>query len=1049
MLHFENTSEHMSPPSTRWPRRIRLALALLTFSSLAAAQTLTIAPSNNPSVTLGGTLQFTATANGFTIAGLKWLVASSQGGSVSTGTITTGLTGGLYTAPSAMPGQNPQTIGAVASDSNGNKYSAGVYVSLAQPPPVITSVNPATLAVGTINVTVSGIGLQSGASVFLSFGNNSGIGMSTTGSSAGSVSATSYLGSAASASFCVRNPGTACSNSISVPVGGAAPATYALTVVNGAGSGTYAAGAVVNISANSPPLGQQFQSWTGASVANSSSASTTITMPAANATVTAGYTAVPTHTLTVVNGIGSGTYAAGTVVNITANGAPASQQFQGWTGATVGNSTAASTTLTMPAANTTVTANYGAVTSGPNISAVSPNPLPAGTTAVTITGTGFASNSLIWASGVQYPTLQPSPNTLTTSVYIAPGTPSLTFTVHSAGPLSNAVVVPVSGAPAPATYRLTVVNGTINGAGSGSYAAGTVVSIAANAAPAGESFTGWTGPAVANASAPATTITMPAANTTVTANFAAIVTYSLAVVNGTNSGYYAAGTVVTIAANAAPPGLVFSSWSGGPVASAASPSTTFTMPAANTTITADYSAPLLGPYTVTYSGVGSTAGFGPSDPNQYFTGQAVLVPGNSGYLFNPGHSFIGWNIAPDGSGAGYAPGATLTMGNSNVTLYPQWNTQDWPVSVWGGARAAIVLKADSSVWTWGMNSNGQLGNGATTDSSLPVQVLGPYGAGYLTGTIAVMGGEEHNLALKSDGSVWAWGMNGVNQLGNGNASDSATPVQVSGLSSIVSVASRAYHSLAVKSDGTVWAWGTDRSGALGNGVADLNPDYPVPVQVQGLSNPLMVTTGYYFSVALMPDHTLVAWGNNVNGELGNGTTNPQYTPAPVLGIDHVIWVSAGWTHVVAIKSDGTVWTWGGNFWGGIYPGAGMLGDGTTADHYLPEQVPGLAGAIQASGGDSFTSVLLSNGTVWTFGSNGAGQLGTGSFSPAQSLVPVQVKGLGNIVSITGRDHHNQAIRSDGTVWSWGSGENGELGNGTTQNSPTVVQVTWPGSGGGN
>jgi len=166
------------------------------------------------------------------------------------------------------------------------------------------------------------------------------------------------------------------------------------------------------------------------------------------------------------------------------------------------------------------------------------------------------------------------------------------------------------------------------------------------------------------------------------------------------------------------------------------------------------------------------------------------------------------------------------MGNSNVTLYPQWNTQDWPVSVWGGARAAIVLKADSSVWTWGMNSNGQLGNGATTDSSLPVQVLGPYGAGYLTGTIAVMGGEEHNLALKSDGSVWAWGMNGVNQLGNGNASDSATPVQVSGLSSIVSVASRAYHSLAVKSDGTVWAWGTDRSGALGNGVADLNPDYP-------------------------------------------------------------------------------------------------------------------------------------------------------------------------------------------------------------------------------
>ena len=298
-----------------------------------------------------------------------------------------------------------------------------------------------------------------------------------------------------------------------------------------------------------------------------------------------------------------------------------------------------------------------------------------------------------------------------------------------------------------------------------------------------------------------------------------------------------------------------------------------------------------------------------------------------------------------------------------------------------------------------MNSNGQLGNGTTTDSSFPVQVLSPSGAGFLTGTIAVMGGEQHNLALKSDGTVWAWGMNLVNQLGNGNNTDSWVPVQVSGLSSIVAIGGRAYHSLAIKSDGTVWAWGEDRSGALGNGVADLNPDYPVPVQVQGLSNPLMLTSGYYFSLALKPDHTLVAWGSNTNGQLGNGTTNPSYTPVPVLGIDHVIWVSAGWTHVVAIKSDGTVWTWGANYWGGIYPGAGMLGDGTTADHYLPEQVPGLAGSHPKRPVEiGFTAVLLRDGTVWTFGSNGAGQLGTGSFSPCTEFGPrSRLQGLSNIV----------------------------------------------------
>jgi len=175
---------------------------------------------------------------------------------------------------------------------------------------------------------------------------------------------------------------------------------------------------------------------------------------------------------------------------------------------------------------------------------------------------------------------------------------------------------------------------------------------------------------------------MPAANTTVTADYAAIPTYALTVVNGSNSGSYAAGTVVAITANAALPGLVFSSWSGAAVASASSPTTTLTMPAANATVTANYSAPLSGPYTVTYSGMGSAAGVGPSDPNRYVTGQAVLVPGNTGYLFNPGHSFVGWNTVADGSGASYGPGATLAMGNSNVTLYAQWNTQDWPVSVW-------------------------------------------------------------------------------------------------------------------------------------------------------------------------------------------------------------------------------------------------------------------------------------------------------------------------------------------------------------------------------
>jgi len=302
-----------------------------------------------------------------------------------------------------------------------------------------------------------------------------------------------------------------------------------------------------------------------------------------------------------------------------------------------------------------------------------------------------------------------------------------------------------------------------------------------------------------------------------------------------------------------------------------------------------------------------------------------------------------------------------------------------------------------------------------------------------------MGGEQHNVALRSDGTVWAWGYNDHNQLGDGNDQDTSTPVQVSGLSSIIKLGGRGYHSLAVKSDGTVWAWGWDYHGALGIGVADTNSDYPVPLRVQGLSNPIMVTAGFCFSVALLQDHTLVAWGNNEEGELGDGTTTDSYTPVPVPGISDVIWVSAGWTHVVAIKADGTVWTWGENCWSGAWPGCGMLGDGTAQDHYAPEQVPRLSGAIQAFGGDGHTAVLLSDGTVWTFGANGAGQLGTGSIT-TQSLVPVQVQGLTDVIALTARDFHNQALRPDGTIWSWGSGLSGELGNGTIQDSPVPVQV---------
>ena len=441
---------------------------------------------------------------------------------------------------------------------------------------------------------------------------------------------------------------------------------------------------------------------------------------------------------------------------------------------------------------------------------------------------------------------------------------------------------------------------------------------------------------------------------------------------------------------------------------------------------------------LTYLGNGSTSGTPPSDSGSYPAGATVTVLGNTGGLVRTGSTFTGWNSAADGSGTSYAPGVTLTMGGANLLLYAQWTVTPHAVSVWGGARECIALKSDGTVWTWGFNNYGELGDGTTTNSATPLQVLGSGGSGHLSGVSAIMGGEVHNLALKSDGTVWAWGWNAMNMVGDGTALTRAFPVQVSGLSSIVSLGSRGYHSLAVKSDGTVWAWGWDRNGALGNGVDDSNSDFPVPLQVPGVVNPIMVSGGYCFSVALLQDHTLVAWGVNSAGQLGDGTTTNRLSPVPVVGLSHVVAVSAGWTHVVALKDDGTVWTWGSNTWTGAYPGSGKLGDGTTLDHALPAQVPGLSGAVAVSGGDAHTAVLKADGTVWTFGSNAAGQCGDGTLT--QRLSPVQVLGLSGITSLTARDFHNQAIQSDGTVWSWGSGTSGELGNGAVVDSPVPVKV---------
>src|SRR6266568_8138824 len=157
------------------------------------------------------------------------------------------------------------------------------------------------------------------------------------------------------------------------------------------------------------------------------------------------------------------------------------------------------------------------------------------------------------------------------------------------------------------------------------------------------------------------------------------------------------------------------------------------------------------------------------------------------------------------------------------------------ISLWGGARGTIILKSDGTVWTWGTGGFGKLGINTTTGKSLvPVEVHGAANMDYLHSVTAIMGGETHNMALKSDGTLWSWGYNFVGELGDGTTNDAATPVQVGlnsipPLTSVTKLGGRTYFSLAVKSEGSIWGWGMNGSGQMGNGTSGANVLTPVMV----------------------------------------------------------------------------------------------------------------------------------------------------------------------------------------------------------------------------
>jgi len=262
---------------------------------------------------------------------------------------------------------------------------------------------------------------------------------------------------------------------------------------------------------------------------------------------------------------------------------------------------------------------------------------------------------------------------------------------------------------------------------------------------------------------------------------------------------------------------------------------------------------------------------------------------------------------------------------------------------------SLAVREDGTVWTWGREISDR--TDGTSDHTLPEQILA------LNQVVAVAGGGRHALALKADGTVWAWGYNGNGQAGDGkglpgdgHTGTTTVPVEVSGLRAVVAIAAGGAHSLAVKADGTLWAWGFNEYGQLGNGS---NADSYAPVQVPGLANVVAAVGGEHYSLALKSDGTVWAWGRNREGELGNDTNTDSNLPVWVSGLNGVISLApaSGAKHCLALKSDGTVWAWG-------YNASGQLGNGGATDSNVPIQVPGIRGAIEIAAGGAHSIAIL-------------------------------------------------------------------------------------------
>jgi alpha-tubulin suppressor-like RCC1 family protein len=352
----------------------------------------------------------------------------------------------------------------------------------------------------------------------------------------------------------------------------------------------------------------------------------------------------------------------------------------------------------------------------------------------------------------------------------------------------------------------------------------------------------------------------------------------------------------------------------------------------------------------------------------------------------------------------------------------------------GGTLTCILIRG-GDVECWGLNRDGELGNGTLTNSSTPIAVSG------ISGAIAVNSGYKHACVLLGVGTVSCWGYNKVGELGNGTLTNSSTPIAVNGLSGVVSSSSGAAHTCALLTGGDLYCWGDNEVGELGIGTLNRREPFGIslPVHVSDVSNVISVSAGFLHTCALISGGSIECWGYNRDGQVGDGTINkvrPYADPSPVhvAGITQALSISAGAFHTCALIAGGTVSCWG-------YVVASDFNPRLLLNSPVPVQVAGVKDAVAISSGGVHTCALIASGAVKCWGANPYGQLGNGN--TLDSAKPVTVQGISTAVSISSGGSHSCAVLAGGAVKCWGRNDEGELGTGTLTASSVPISAVRP------